>query len=325
MKISRLLALAAALMVSAHAWSQAYPTRPIRIVVPFPPGAIDIYVRLMGPHMEKELGQPVIVDNRAGAIGFIGAELVARAAPDGYTLLTTASGSIVVAWLIAAKPPFDTLKDFAPITRIYNTPGAFVAKASLPLNSLAEVIDYAKKNPGKLSHGSTGIGGTQHFDAEAFQMEAGVDLLHVPFNGFGPVVQALLGQQVDLAFTSIGVASPLVRANKVKLLAVFSGNPAIRPTAFNVPNLNDLYPAYTPTDGWIGVLAPAGTPPPIIARLNAAGVKALRSPDVAAKVEDGGAVVMADSPEAFAVAMRKSIDEMSRFIKRARAAGRKFE
>ncbi|MSQ51202.1 MAG: tripartite tricarboxylate transporter substrate binding protein [Betaproteobacteria bacterium] len=316
---------AAALCASACAVAQSYPSKPIRIVVPFPPGAIDIYVRLIQSPMEKDLGQPVVVDNRPGATGFIGAEIVARAPPDGYTLVATASGSIVVGWLVAARPPFDTLRDFTPITRIYNTPGALVGRLSLPHNSLGELVEHAKRNPGKLSHGSTGIGGTQHVDAEAFQLAAGVDFLHVPFNGFGPVVQALLGEQVDIAFTTLGVARPLARSGKVKMLGVFSGNPAIRPAGLNVPYINDVYPSYQPVDGWIGILAPAGLPRPLLQRLNAVAVKALNTPDVRAKVEEGGAIVVADSPEQFAAAMKVSVDDTARFLKMARAAGVKFE
>jgi tripartite-type tricarboxylate transporter receptor subunit TctC len=319
--ISGALLLAASLTAAA----QTFPTRPVRIVVPYPPGAIDVYVRMMQPSMEKELGQPIVVDNRPGASGFIGAEMIAKSAPDGYSLVATASGSIVVAWLVASKPPFDTLKEFVPVTRIYNTPGALIARANFPATSAAELIEMAKKSPGKFSHGSTGLAGTQHVDAEAFQLASGTQFLHVPFNGFAPVVQALLGGQIDLAFVTLPVARPLVRGGKAKLLGVYSGTKAIRPEAPGVANLNDLYPDYQPVDGWIGILGPAGLPQPVLQRLNAASVKALNTPEVRSKIEEGGAVVVADTPEQFAAAMRRSIDDMAKFIKTARSAGVKFE
>jgi tripartite-type tricarboxylate transporter receptor subunit TctC len=316
-------ALAAALSFGAAA--QTFPAKPIRIVVPYPPGAIDVYVRMMQPSLEKDFGQPVVVDNRPGASGFIGAEMIAKSPADGYNLVATASGSIVVAWLIAQKPPFDTLRDFTPVTRIYNTPGALIARANFPAARAAELIDMAKKNPGKFSHGSTGLAGTQHVDAEAFQLASGVQFLHVPFNGFAPVVQAILGGQIDLAFVTLPVARPLARAGKVKLLGVYSGTKAIRPEAPGAANLNDLYPDYQPVDGWIGILGPAGLPQPVLTRLNTASVKALNTPEVRGKVEEGGAVVVADTPEQFSAAMRRSMEDMAKFVKTARGAGVKFE
>ncbi len=316
----------AALAASPVVHAQVFPAKPIRIVVPYPPGAVDVYVRLMQPHMEKELGQPLVIDNRPGASGFIGSEMVAKSAPDGYTLLAAASGTLVGAYLVALKAPFDTLRDFTPITTIYNTPSALVAKPSLPLNSFAELVDFARRNPGKLSYASTGIGGSQHIDTESFKMSAGVDILHVPYNGFAPVVQSLLGGQVDIAILTAGVAMPLVASGKLKALAAYGGNRAKRPVVFaRLPDLTEAYPDYKFINGWIGLLAPAGLPRPVLARLNGAGVKALNSPEVRAKIEDAGAIAVADTPEEFLATARSDIERIGSFIKAARAAGVKFE
>ncbi len=324
--MNKLIGLVLLACTAFPAGGQGFPSRPIRIVVPYPPGAVDVYVRLMQPHVEQELGQPFVVDNRPGASGFIGSEIVAHSAPDGHTLLAAASGTLVGAYLVASKAPFDTLKDFTPITTIYNTPSVLVAKPSLPQNSLAELVDFAKRNPGKLSYGSTGIGGSQHIDTESFKLSAGIDLLHVPYNGFAPVVQALLGGQVDVAILTAGVALPLAASNKLKVLAVYGGIREKRPAVFaNVPDLSDAYPGYRYINGWIGLFAPAGIPAAVLQRLNTAGVNALHAPEVRAKIEDAGAIAVADSAEHFAATVRGDVEAMGNFIRSARAAGVKFE
>ena len=305
------------------AFAQAFPAKPVRVIVPWPPGAIDVTVRLLQQAMAEDLGQALIIETRPGASGFIGAEMVARAAPDGYTLLATPAGSLVTGTIIAEKVPFDTLKDFAPITMIYDSPQVIVARMSLQQSNLKELIDFAKANPGKLSYGSTGIGAAQHVDGETFKRMAGVDILHVPYAGFGPLIQAVVGQQVDLAFAIVGVVRPLVLGGKVKLIAVHGGKaPANFPP---VPNLNEMFPGFATAPGFIGFWTGAGVPRPIVMRLNAAAVKALRTPEVRAKIEETGVTIGANTPDEFLAVIKAAFDSAGRSIREARAAGVKFD
>ena len=314
---------AACLCAPLAVFAQAFPTKPVRIIVPWPPGAIDVSVRLLQQSMTDDLGQSVIIETRPGASGFIGAEMVARAAPDGYTLLATAAGSLVTGTIIYPKAPFDTVRDFTPITQIYESAQVIVAKMSLPQTTLKELIDFAKANPGKLSYGSTGIGAAQHVDGETFKRTAGVSIVHIPYGGFGPLLQAVAGQQVDLGFATVGVVRPLVLAGKARLIAVHGGKaPANYPPA---TNLNDVFPGFETAPGFIGFWAPAATPRPVVQRLNGAAVKALRTPEVRAKFEDTGVIVGGNTPEEFAAVIKASFDSAGRSIRAAQAAGVKFE
>jgi len=322
-KAFRNLAAAACLCAPLAALAQAFPTKPVRIIVPWPPGAIDVSMRLLQQVMTEDLGQPVIIETRPGASGFIGAELVAHSAPDGYTLLATAAGSLVTGTIINPKAPFDTLKDFAPVTMIYDSAQVIIAKMSLPQTNLKELIEFAKANPGKLSYGSTGIGAAQHVDGETFKRIAGVDIVHIPYGGFGPLLQAVAGQQVDLGFATVGIVKQLVMAGKARLIAVHGGKaPASFPPA---ANLNDVFPGFTTAPGFIGFWVPAATPRPIVLRLNAAAVKALHTPDVRAKFEDTGVNVIGNTPDEFLAAIKASFDSAGRSIRAAQAAGVKFE
>jgi tripartite-type tricarboxylate transporter receptor subunit TctC len=326
MRISRglpimLVAVLCAVPLAARA--QAWPAKPIRVVVPYAPGAIDVYVRMIAPRLQEDLGQPIIVDNKPGATGFIGAEHVAKSAPDGYTMMATPAGSVVVAFTVASNPPFNTLRDFAPVTMIYDSPQAIVVKAALPVNTLREFIEYAKRNPGKLSYGSTGIGGAQHVDAETFKRFTETDIVHVPYNGFAPVIQALLGGQVDMASATIGIVKQHVVSGKMKLIASHNGKVSSDLPA--VPVLNDLYAGFETSPAFVGLWVPAGVPRPVIQRLNAVSVKALREPQVRGKIEEGGAVVGANTPEEFLAIIHAGLEATARNIKAARAAGAKFE
>ena len=322
-KALRNLAATACLCAPLAALAQAFPTKPVRIIVPWPPGAIDVSVRLLQQVMTEDLGQPVIIETRPGASGFIGAELVARSAPDGYTMLATAAGSLVTGTIINPKAPFDTLKDFTPVTMIYDSAQAIIAKMSLPQTNLKELIDFAKANPGKLSYGSTGIGAAQHVDGETFKRIAGVDIVHIPYGGFGPLLQAVTGQQVDLGFATVGIVKQLVMAGKARLIAVHGGKaPAAFPPA---ANLNDVFPGFETAPGFIGFWAPAATPRPVVLKLNGAAVKALRTPEVRAKFEETGVNVIGNTPDEFLAAIKASFDSAGRSIRAAQSAGVKFE
>lgn len=321
--ITHRIACALLICAPAVALAQAFPTKPVRIVVPWPPGAIDVSVRLMQQAMSDDLAQPVIVETRPGASGFIGAEFVARSAPDGYTLMATAAGSVVTGTIINPKAPFDTLRDFAPVTMIYDSPQAIIAKTELPQSNLKELIAYAKANPGKLSYGSTGIGAAQHVDGESFKRAAGVFIVHIPYAGFGPLLQAVAGQQIDMAFATVGIVKQLVNANKAKLIAIHGGK---LPAGFpNVPNLQDVFPGFSTAPGFIGLWAPAATPRPVVQRLNAAAVKALTTPSVRAKFDETGVNVSANTPEQFDAVIRASFESASKSIRAAQAAGVVFE
>jgi tripartite-type tricarboxylate transporter receptor subunit TctC len=296
------------------------------VIVPYAPGPIDSNVRLLQAHMGKDLGQPIVVENRPGASGFIGAEIVAKSPPDGYTLLGTSSGSLVTGSQIQPNVPFNTLRDFTPITIIYRTTAALVAKSSLPVSSVKDVVELARRNPGKLTYGSTGVGSLKHVEGESFQHAAQVDLTHVPYNGFGPVVQALLGQHLDLGFASVGVLVPHVTSGKVKLLAVYNGSRSLLPAEFaKAPELTEALPGFQPVQDWIGLLGPAGMPGPIVSRLNAAAVGALNAPEIRSKIEAGGSSVVADRPEQFQAEIKASLESAAQVIKAARARGVKFE
>lgn len=312
------VALLVALPLPAAA--QRFPTKPIRIVVPFAPGGADVSLRLMQNRLQEELGQPIVIDNRPGASGFVGAELVAHAAPDGYTLLHTSSTTIVAAPLIARNAPFDPIRDFTPITRVFTALRAVVVKKSLPVTSLRELIDYAKRNPGKLAYASNGVGSGQHLDGESFKLFADVDMTHVAYKGVGPIVQALLGQEVDVSFSSVQAIVPIL--GEVKVLAVYDGRPLELP---DVPDVTEILPEFRTPPVWIGLFGPAGLPGPILARLNDAAVKALRSPDVTAKIEQLADVIGANSPDQFAAEVRSDIATAARLVTTLEARGVRFE
>ena len=215
------------------------------------------------------------------------------------------------------------MKDFAPVTMIYDSAQVIVAKMSLPQTTLKELIDFAKANPGKLSYGSTGVGAAQHVDGETFKRTAGVDIVHIPYGGFGPLIQAIAGQQVDLGFATVGVMKQLILAGKARLIAVHGGKaPAGYPPA---PNLSDVFPGFETAPGFIGIWAPSATPRPIVQRLNAAAVKALRTPEVRAKFDDSGVNVVGNTPEEFAAVIKASFESAGRSIRAAQSAGVKFE
>jgi tripartite-type tricarboxylate transporter receptor subunit TctC len=317
------LAVLAAGLPPALCGAQAFPTKPVRVVVPFPPGGVDVTIRLMQNGMQADLGQPIVIENRPGANGFIGSEYVAHQPADGYTLLATSSSTLIAGPAVSSNVPFDAEKDFAPITMIFSTVSTLVAKPSLPVSSVRELIDLAKASPGKLSYASTGIGSAQHLDAETFKLTAGVDLNHIPYKGFGPVVQALLGQEVDVAFVTTQTVAPLIAAGKVKLLALYNGK---RPANFpDLPQLSDFAPGFRAVPGFIGLLGPATLARPIVMRLNGAAVKTLRSPDVTRKLEEVGANIVADTPDEFAQAIKSGLENAFRAANAARARGVKFE
>ena len=312
-----------AFLVAVPAAAQTFPTRAIHIVVPWPPGAVDVFIRAMQQTMEQDLGQSIIVDNKPGANGFIGTMQVAAAKPDGYTLLFNVSSSIVMGPLTSSEAKFDTLKDFAAVTNVFDSPMVLVGKPSLPATTLAELIDWLKNNP-KQGYGTPGTGSTPHVLGETLRITAKVDLVHVPYRGFAPMIQAISGDEVAVGFIAIATAKPVIMDGRMKVFGVDRG-PVTDPDLAKLVSLADTLPGFDSTPTFAGLFAPAGTPRPVIDRLNAAAVKALKTPEVRARVGIGGQRAIGDSPDEFAASIKANVATLSRLVAAAKAAGAKFE
>jgi tripartite-type tricarboxylate transporter receptor subunit TctC len=284
--MTRVLALLL-LAVSQNALPQAYPVKPVRLIVGLAPGgATDIMARTLAPGLSEELGQPVVVDNRPGAAGSIGAATVAKAPPDGYTLFL-ASSSFTSNAVLRRDAGFDPLRDFEPITNVASAPFLLVARTSLPATSVAELIAFARSNPGKLNYASSGIGSTAHLSGELFKRAAGIEMTHVVYRGAGPALADLLGGQVDLMFASIVSSLHHAKSGKLRVLGVTS---AKRSTV--VPEFQTVAEAGVPgfeITGYFGLLAPAHTPPAIVGTLHSAVQRAIRRRDFAERVAADGA------------------------------------
>lgn len=282
----------------AHAHGADWPTRPVRFVVPYPPGGpTDILARVVAQRLSQDLPQPVIVENRGGASGTIGAEAVARAAPDGTVFLVNASAHVIVPHL--QRVPFDALADFAPVTNIAAVPLMLVVTNGLPVRSVAELIAHARANPGRLSYASSSAGGSTHLAGELFKRLAGVDMQHVPYRGAGQALPDVVAGNSQLMFDSMASSAGLVREGRLRALAVTTEN---RVAAFpDLPTVAEAgpLPGYAMAS-WYGIWAPARTPPAIVARLQQAVAAALRAPEVQERLASLGAVPVGDAPEAFA-------------------------
>ncbi|WP_020202856.1 MULTISPECIES: Bug family tripartite tricarboxylate transporter substrate binding protein [Cupriavidus] len=309
------LALTALPTSAAHA-AEAYPSRPIRLVVPFTPGGTtDILARLVALKLGEALGQTVVVDNRPGAGGNIGAEAVAKAAPDGYTLLMGTLGTQVTNQFIYARMPYDSGKDFAPVTLVANSPNVLLTNATLPVKSVAELIALAKQQPGKLNYASTSTGGSPHLSGELLDSMAGVKMQHVPYKGAAPAMTDLLAGQVNLMYDNLPSALAQIQAGKVRALAVTT--PQRAPVLPDVPTVAESgLPGYV-VNSWFGLLAPAGTPAALVARIQQAVARILATPEVRQRVEQLGAVPGGDTPAAFAAVIRADTEKWSRVIKNA--------
>jgi len=311
-------ALASALSAEVSA---QLPARPLKIVVPFPPGnGTDILARLMSPKMSESLHQPVIVENRGGANGVIGAEWVARAAPDGTTILFTSPSTHVTSLFLSKSLPYDPIGDFTPITAAVEPVTVMTVNPSIPVNSVKELIDYAKKNPGKLNYSSPGVGAVFHMSGELFKLGAGVDIVHVPYKGASPALAGVVSGEVAIGFNSLASVLPHMRAGRVKVLAVlekhrYPGQPQI-------PSIGEFLPGFEKPASWFGLFGPADLPPPITSRLHAEIVNALRDPAVRPRIEELAMSVIANTPEQFAAMLKSGIDQYGRLI---RAAGIKPE
>jgi tripartite-type tricarboxylate transporter receptor subunit TctC len=317
-----LFAIAAmALIAGATAQGQDYPNRPIKVVIAFPPGGpTDFVGRLLADKLKDFLGQPVIIENKAGANGAIGANEVAKSAPDGYTLFLTTSGAVTITPNLRTDTPYDTLRDFAPITRVVNVNEVLVVRPALGVSSAKDLVAMAKAKPGTLTFASTGVGSPPHLSLELLQASAGVKFVHVPYRGAAPAITDLLGGQVAAMFADVPVLLPQIQSGKLKPLAVAATQR--NPVLPDVPTLAEEGYANTVCDNWYGLLAPTKTPPAIIARLNRAMKAALADPDISARLLKVGAVPAATTPEEFGQFLR---DEIARWGKVIRERGIKEE
>ena len=294
--------------------AQSYPNRPIRMIVPFTPGtSMDLVARTVGEKFTQRLGQPVIVDNRPGATGTIGSDAVAKADPDGYTLLVT-SNNIVVGPLLRKTVPFDPLKDFAPITLTSYSALVLVASNKSGIKSVADLIAQAKAQPGKLNYSSPGVGTTQHLSMEALKNVANIDVVHVPYRGSAGATTGLLSGEVDVGFVPIDIANPHYKANGFKVLAV--GSPQRHPMMPDVPTVQESGIAGVESNPWHAVAAPKGTPRPIIDKLNGEIRTILNLPDVREKLEGFGLKIETGTPEDMQALMERDTAKSADLIRR---------
>ena len=308
------LALAAMLAALPQAAAQDYPSRPVKIIVPFPAGGTaDVMPRLIGEWLSRKWGQPVVVENRTGAAGNIGAEAVAKAEPDGYTLLSAPPPPLVINQNLYPKLGFDP-SEFVPIVIMGRVPNALVVNPKLPLNSVAEVIAYAKANPGKLTSATQGNGTTSHLTSELFQMMADVKFQHVPYRGSAPALTDLVAGSVDLMFDNLGVSLPLVKGGQLKLLGV--ATPKRMASLPDVPTIAETLPGFE-SAAWFAIVAPPKTPQAVVDKINADVNEALRQSDIVQRLTQLSAEPIGGTPQATAAYMREEIERWHKVIKAA--------
>jgi tripartite-type tricarboxylate transporter receptor subunit TctC len=306
-----------------HAAAQApgaYPNRPIRMILPASPGGpVDVIARTVGAGLAEALGQPIVMDNRAGAGGIIGAEIVARGNPDGYTLMFAHSGPLAIEAALHSKLSYHPLKDFAPVSLVAASPYALIVNPSTPVKSVKELVALAKSRPGKFHYASGGVGTGIHMAGELFNLAAGLKIVHVPYKGAGPSMAALMGGEVDLMFNGVSSALPHVKSGKLRALAISSTQrSSLLP---DLPTVAESGLRYE-TSGWYGLVAPAGTPQPVTARLQASLHKSLNTPEMKERLAVQGIDGIASTPEQLTRHLRDELDKWTAVVK---AAGLKVD
>jgi tripartite-type tricarboxylate transporter receptor subunit TctC len=311
--------LAAVLAAPLLALAQPYPSKPVRVVVTFPPGSTpDIVGRALASRLQEAMGQPFVVENRAGAGGNIGADAVAKAAPDGHTLLVSTNGVFAINKALYRSMPFDPDRDLAPVSLLATAPQMLVVSPSLGVSGLKEYLEHARRNPGKLSYGSVGAGSASHLTMELLKSDAGVSLVHVPYKGFPPAVTDLLAGNIQTMFAIVPGVLPHVKAGKMTGLAVTALKRS--ELAPDVPSVAELGYPQLESLAWIGLGAPAGTPPEVLGRLSAETVRVMRAPEVRGLLGKQGFDVVAGSPPEFAGWIRAEAVKWARVIKASGAA-----
>ena len=315
--VSLVLGLAFA-VIASHSVGQTWPARPIKWIVPFAPGGTtDILARTVGEKLAVALGQPVIIENKPGAGGGLGADFVAKAVPDGYTILGGTISTNAINASLYKDLPYDPVKDFIPITLIARVPNMLVVNNDVPAKTVAELIALMKKNPGKYTFASSGNGTSQHLSGELFKGMAGVDMQHIPYKGSPPALQDVMGGSVTMTFDNITTAWPLAKGGKLRALGVTTAKRS--PAAPDVPTLAEAGLTGYEIGSWQGVFAPAGTPPPIVARLNTEIVKIINMPDVKEKLLALGAEPVGNSTEEFTAFVKTEVVKWGDVVKKSGA------
>ena len=311
-----LAALLLAAIIATAAQAQTYPSRPIRLVVPFPPGgSTDILARALAQKLSEGLAQAVVIDNRPGAGGSIGSEAAAKAAPDGHTLMMGHLGTLAVNPAIYKNLPYDPVKSFAPVSLMAIVPSVLVVNPQVPAASAAELIAYARANPGKLAYGSAGAGSTSHLTTEYFKLATGTDILHVPYKGIGPMLTDLISGQLSMGINGAPAVMSHVNSGRLRALAVTGI--ARLPSLPQIPTLDESGVKGFDASGWYGIVVPAGTPREIVMKLNAEIRRIMQTPDLRARLDNEGAIPAAGSPEEFAAFIVSEIARWGAVLKRA--------
>ena len=296
--------------------AEIFPSRVIKLVIPQPPGGhSDVVGRTLGPKLAEILQQPVVIDNRAGAGGTIGAELVARAAPDGYTLLLGGSNNLSIAVALLPEVRYDPLRDFVAIGGVVNIPYALAVRPGVPVNTLSELLAYARANPGRLNYGSSGIGSTSSLAVEWIKSATGVNIVHVPYRVTAQAIHALLASEIDVVVSDLSLLVPHAKAGTLRLLAVAGARRAA--VAPEIPTVAEQGIAGFSIDAWYGIVAPAGTPANVIAKLSGALREALQSPEVQQRFEESGYETILDTPAQFGAFIRSDIERYAKVIRQA--------
>lgn len=315
MKFLRPLLIGLALLCPGFALAQDFPNKSIRLIVPFPPGGPnDIIARVVGQRMSEILKQTIIVDNRSGQGGVIGTDVVAKAAPDGYTIGIVSAGALAISPSME-KVAYDTLKDLQPVTLVAKVPEMLVVATSVPAGNMKELVALAKSQPGKLNFASSGPGSLPHLAGELFKLTANINIVHVPYRGAAPAVNDLLAQQVQMVFLDLPVLLPQIKAGKLKPIAV--GAPQRVASAPDVPTTAEAGMPNLLTENWYGMVAPAKTPPQVVAALNKAAVEAMKDKTVVDKLSSQGAILVGDSPEQFRAFIDSETKKWAKVIKDA--------
>ena len=301
------------LLVPAQLAAANFPERPIRLIVPFPPGGPnDIIARVIGQRMSELTGQPVVIDNRGGQGGVLGTDAVAKAKPDGYTIAISSAGALAISPSME-RVAYDPLKGLEAITLVAKVPEMLVVASNVPAHDMKELVALAKAQPGKLNFASSGPGSLPHLAGELLKLTAKIDIVHVPYRGAAPAVNDMLGQQVQMVFLDLPIILPHVRSGALRAIAI--GSPERTPTAAEVPTTAELGMADVKAENWYGMVAPAGTPPAIVAALNRIATEAMGDPVVREKLASQGATLIGDSPEHFHDFLGSEIEKWAKVIK----------
>jgi tripartite-type tricarboxylate transporter receptor subunit TctC len=310
------LAIAAGSAAAAEVAARNYPTRPIRWIVPFPPGgSTDIYSRVLGPRLSEAVGQQIVIDNRPGAGGALGAELAAKAPPDGYTIWMGQTNNLAIGPALRARNNYDPIRDYAPITLLMKAPQVYVVPAGSPIQSIRDLIAAAKKDPGKLTYGSAGVGSSGHVGGALFNAAAGVDIVHVPYKGASPAMIDLLAGRITALNTSLASAALMTKQGKIRPIGTTGATRArMMP---DVPTISEQGVTGYENTSWHGMLAPAGVSPQVVNRLNVEFGRILAHPQVQEKLLSEGGDITPSSPAEFAAFLKSEVVKWAKVIKQA--------